>query len=316
MTASSSTSADSAEPADSFAAPHARPSARARARALWIHRRILRVLIVRDLKLRYSNSVLGFAWTLLDPLMLALVYWFVFGVVIGRGAVDEQPYVLWLLTGLLPFQWTAHVLGDSGRLLGSDAKLVTAANLPREVWVLRSVGSRFVEFLFTLPITVAVMALFLIFSDYDVVPSAWILIIPLAFVVQFVFNIGLMMTLSPLCTLYPDVHRVVRAFSRLYRYLSPVVYGVAFLETILSDPEKSWPSWMLFGNETWPQWLMGVYALNPLVGILNAYHAVFFPNNADHVLALLGLSAVLAVLWFVFGWRLFMRLEPRVLKEL
>ena len=60
-----------------------------------------------------------------------------------------------------------------------------------------------------------------------------------------------------------------------------MIYGVAFLETVLSDPAKSWPSWMLFGNETWPEWLMGLYALNPLVGILNAYHAVFFPDNAD-----------------------------------
>jgi len=316
MTASSSTSADSAEPADSFAAPAIRPSAMARARAIWVHRRILRVLIVRDLKVRYSNSVLGFAWTLIDPLILAIVYWFVFGVIIARGAPDEQPYILWLLTGLLPFQWTAHVLGDSGRLLGNDAKLVTSANLPREVWVLRSVSSRFVEFLFTLPITAAAAVLFMIFTDDEGDPSAWLLLIPLVFVVQFVFNLALMLTLSPLCTLYPDIHRVVRAFSRLYRYMSPVIYGVAFLETVLSDPAKSWPSWMLFGNETWPEWLMGLYALNPLVGILNAYHAVFFPDNADHVLVLLALSAVLSVLGFVFGWRIFMRLEARVLKEL
>jgi ABC-2 type transport system permease protein len=316
MTASSSTSADSAEPADSFAAPAPRPSALARARVIWVHRRILRVLIVRDLKVRYSNSVLGFAWTLLDPLILAIVYWFVFGVIIARGAPDEQPYILWLLTGLLPFQWTAHVLGDSGRLLGNDAKLVTSANLPREIWVLRSVSSRFVEFLFTLPITVVAVVLFLVLTDEDVVPSAWLLIIPLVFVVQYVFNVGLMLTLSPLCTLYPDVHRVVRVFSRLYRYMSPVIYGVAFLETVLSDPDKTWPSWMLVGNQTWPEWLLVLYSLNPLVGILNAYHAVLFPDNADHVWALLALSAVLSVLGFVFGWRIFMRLEPRVLKEL
>ncbi len=137
----------------------------ARARAIWVNRRILRILIIRDLKVRYSDSVLGFAWTMLDPLLLTLVYWFVFGVIVARGEPSEQPYILWLLTGILPFQWTAHVLGDSGRLLGNDAKLVTSSSLPREIWVLRSVSSRFIEFLFTLPITVVFVLFFMVFTD-------------------------------------------------------------------------------------------------------------------------------------------------------
>ena len=82
----------------------------ARTRAIWVNRRILRILIVRDLKVRYSDSVLGFTWTLLDPLLLTLVYWFVFGVIVSRGSATEQPYILWLLTGILPFQWTSHVV--------------------------------------------------------------------------------------------------------------------------------------------------------------------------------------------------------------
>ena len=112
------------------------------------------------------------------------MFWFVFGVIVARGAPNEQPYLLWLLTGILPFQWTAHVLGDSGRLLGNDAKLVTASSLPREIWVLRSVSSRFIEFLFTLPITAVAMVLFAVFTDYYVGPSIWLLAIPLAFAVD------------------------------------------------------------------------------------------------------------------------------------
>ena len=288
----------------------------ARTRAIWTNRRILWILIVRDLKVRYSDSVLGFAWTLLDPLLLTLVYWFVFGVIVSRGAANEQPYILWLLTGILPFQWTAHVLGDSGRLLGNDAKLVTSSSLPREIWVLRSVSSRFIEFLFTLPITAVFILFFTVFTDEDVLPSAWIWILPFAFVVQFLFNIGLGLTLAPLCMLYPDVHRLVRVFTTLYRYLSPVIYGVGFLATVISDPAKTWPSWMLIGNETWPEWLVLVYALNPLAGILNAYHAILFPNNVYHVPLLLGMATVLSVALVVFGWWLFRRLESRVLKEL
>jgi ABC-2 type transport system permease protein len=275
----------------------------ARTRAIWVNRRILRILIVRDLKVRYSDSVLGFAWTLLDPLLLTLVYWFVFGVIVARGAPEEQPYILWLLTGILPFQWTAHVLGDSGRLLGNDAKLVTSSSLPREIWVLRSVSSRFIEFLFTLPITVVFVLFFVVFTDQKITVTWWLLIIPLAFGVQFLFNVGLALTLSPLCMLYPDVHRIVRVFTTLYRYLSPVIYGLGALT-------------LVFEKNGWPDWLLWVYALNPLAGILNTYHAVLFPDNTSDVVALLALATALSALGFVIGWRLFRRLEPRVLKEL
>jgi ABC-2 type transport system permease protein len=297
-------------------APPRQPSVRHRVRAVWRSRRILGILIIRDLKVRYSGTVLGFLWTLLDPLLLTLVYWFVFGVIVSRGAPDEQPYLLWLLTGILPFQWTAHVLTDSGRLLGNDAKLVTASSLPREIWVLRSVSSRFVEFLFTLPITALAMVLFATVGGYDVWPSAWILLLPVVFLVQFAFNVGLAMTLAPMCMLYPDVHRVVRVFATLYRYLSPVIYGLAFLEQSLSTSEIAWPSWMLFGDETWPSWLVTVYSLNPMAGILNAYHAIFFPDTVDDVILWLSVAAVLSLLTLWIGWRTFRRLEARVLKEL
>ena len=72
---------------------------------------------------------------------------------------------------------------------------------------------------------------------------------------------------------------------------------------------------MLVGDETWPTWLVTVYALNPLVGILNAYHAVLFPDTADDVMWL-SVAAVFSLLTLWFGWRMFRRLEPRVLKEL
>lgn len=287
----------------------------ARARAIWVNRRILRILIIRDLKVRYSDTVLGFTWTILDPLLLTLVYWFVFGVIVARGTIEEQPYLLWLLTGILPFQWTAHVMNDSGRLLGNDAKLVVASNLPREIWVLRSVSSRGLEFLFTLPITVVAVLLFMQFGSTPItIGWVWLLAVPLALAVQFLFNVGLSLTLAPMSMLYPDVQRVVRVFTTLYRYLSPVIYGLVTLELALQA--VVWPSWMLVGDQTWPEWLVTLYSLNPLVGILNTYHAVLFPDTVDDVVLLLTVAAGLAAGLFVVGWWVFRRLESRVLKEL
>jgi ABC-2 type transport system permease protein len=144
-------------------------------------------------------------------LLLTLVYWFVFGFILARGDIFEQPYLLWLLTGILPFQWTSHVLiNDCGRLLGIDGKLVTSSSLPREIWVLRSVLSRFVEFLFTLPITAGAMLL------YGVGPTWWLLLVPVAFLVQGILNVGLALGIAPMSLLYPDVQRLVRVSSQLY----------------------------------------------------------------------------------------------------
>jgi ABC-2 type transport system permease protein len=114
--------------------------------------------------------------------------------------------------------------------------------------------------------------------------------------------------------LYPDVQRVVRVFTTLYRYLSPVIYGLVTLELALQAVQ--WPSWMLSGDQTWPEWLVTLYSLNPLVGILNTYHAVLFPKTVEDVVLLLTIAAVLSAALFVGGWWIFRRLESRVLKEL
>ncbi len=287
--------------------PAHRPSSAGRIKALWRTRGILKILVIRDLKVRYSDSVLGYVWTLLDPLLLALVYWFVFGFIVHRGAPDEQPYLLWLLTGILPFQWTLHVLNDCSRLLGADAKLVTASSLPRETWVLRTVLSRFVEFFFTLPITAAAAIM------YQKSVSPWILLVPLAFLVQGIYNTGLALIFAPMCLLYPDVQRVIRIFGTMYRYLSPVVYGVGAFALILKEQE--WPSWILFGNETWPVWILRLFELNPLTGILDVYHRVFFPQPYSSPW-LFGVATVGSIITLLIGWRVFNRLESQVLKEM
>ncbi len=291
------------------ATPAHRPSAWARARSVWTSRAILRILVMRDLKVRYSNSVLGYVWTLLDPLLLTLVYWVVFGYILPRGAPEEQPYLLWLLSGILPFQWTSHVLNDCGRLLGNDAKMVTSSSLPREIWPLRTVLSRFIEFLFTLPITAVVAVL------YGVGPSWWILLVPVAFVVQGILNVGLALMFAPMSMLYPDIQRIVRVSAQMLRYLSPVLYGVVALQKALESPTHTWPAWMLFGDQTWPSWLLTLYELNPLAGILDVYHSVLFPDNSRHA-ALLPVATVGSLIILVAGSWVFRRLEPRVLKEM
>ena len=167
-----------------------------RARALWESRGILWLLIVRDLKVRYAGSVLGYLWTILDPLMMTGVYWFVFSVVFTGRRIGEDPYVLFIVMGLLSWQWFSATITGCSTALGAEARLVRSTALPREIWVLKVVGSKGAEFLFSLPI----VALFMLL--YHRAPSWQIVLVPIAIVLQAILLI----------------------------YLSPVIYSVRRLE--------------------------------------------------------------------------------------
>ena len=130
-----------------------------RARALWETRSILWLLIVRDLKVRYAGSVLGYLWTILDPLMMTGVYWFIFPVVFTGRRIGEDPYVLFLVMGLLSWQWfSATVTGCYDGARSRRPGWCARRNCPREIWVLKVVGSKGAR----VPLLAAVVALFMV----------------------------------------------------------------------------------------------------------------------------------------------------------
>jgi ABC-2 type transport system permease protein len=90
---------------------------------LWGRRRILWLLVSRDLKVKYAGSALGYLWSVLEPLIQAGIYWFIFTKMIHRS-LGEAPYVVFLLCGMLPWQFTNAALRSSMKALSKDAKLV------------------------------------------------------------------------------------------------------------------------------------------------------------------------------------------------
>ena len=260
-------------------------AARGRVSQVWRRRRVIGLLVGRDLKVRYASSMLGYLWSVLEPLLLALIYWFVFTQVFDRS-VGEDPYIVFLLAGLLPWTWFASGLTESAKVLRSESKLVRSTNVPREVWVLRVVASKGVEFLFSLP----VLALFAVCYSAEV---NWrlVLIVPAALMLAALLT-GLGLLLSPLVVLFNDLERVIRLVVRLGFYMSPVVFTVRDV----------------------PAPFAGAFAANPLAGIFELVRAGFFPAQLSwlHV----AVSAVSCVVVLVVGWLVFGRLERTVLKEI
>lgn len=133
-----------------------------------------RILVYRDLQIRYAGTWLGYLWTLLDPLAMSAIYWFVFSYIVGAKSLGEQPYILFLLTGILSWTWFNGAVTDSARSLVVESKMVRSIAIPRYLWVIKSIGAKGTEFLFALPILILITIIF------QAKISAALLFIPLA----------------------------------------------------------------------------------------------------------------------------------------
>ncbi|MEU8044879.1 ABC transporter permease [Micromonospora echinofusca] len=269
--------------------------------ALWSHRTSLRILVRRDLAVKYQQSVLGYLWSLIEPLGLGAIYWFVFGVLYSRDtnrhlgdAADSYP--LFLLTGIFAWMWTSSALSEATNALTGQARLITTMNLPRQVFPIGRVAGRFAEYAAGLPILVAVAVGYA--ASGRVGPGWSLLALPLAVAVQGVLLVGLALLLSAVNVLMRDVERFMRLVVRVLFYATPIIYPLS----LVRDADL-------------PGWLKAAYELNPLVGIFQLHHAVWYPDEFPDA-RLLATAVGVSLLVLVAGWWSFRRLEPAVLKEL
>jgi ABC-2 type transport system permease protein len=260
------------------------------ARGLLAKRRILGTLVQRDLRVRYAGSALGYLWTILDPLAMAGIYFVVFTLIFKARHVGFQPYVLFLIIGLLAWQWFSSSLTETSRALLSEARLVRSTNLPRELWVVRVVIAKGIEFLLSLPVLAGFTVFYLVKGDAHL--NQRLLYIPVGLALQFVLLTGIGLILAPITALVTDTARVVRILLRMGFYSTPIIYGVH------AAPEK----------------IRSLLLFNPMTGILELYRAGFFPNDLNYKSVML--SAVLSFGVLVVGTIVFERLESSVLKEI
>jgi len=253
-------------------------SARRYLHSLWL-------LSGRDLRVRYSTSALGYLWSILDPLVMSLIYWFVFTQVFER-TVGTEPYIVFLIMALLPWVWFNSAVTDFTKAFSKDARLVRSTSIPRSIWVTRIILSKGIEFLFSLPVIV-------LFAIVGGATLTWgVLLFPLAVLLQLVLLVGLGLLIAPLCMLWGDLERTTRLILRALFYASPIIYGIYDLPGVFPT----------------------LAAFNPLAGIFSLYRVAFFPDQWDPFA--LAISAVMCVGFLGAGLIVFRRLEPAVLKEL
>lgn len=247
--------------------------------------RSLRLLTLRDLKVRYSTSLLGYLWSILDPLLMSLIFWFIFTQLLSRQ-LGEDPYIVFLLSAMLPWMWFNGAVGDATRAFLRDVKLVRSVALPRWVWVGRIVCAKGVEFLLSLP----VLVLFAILAGAS---FGWgLLLYPLGIVMLAALTLGVSLVIAPLVVFFRDLERATKLILRVLFYASPIIYGASDL----------------------PAQVAGLAWANPLSGIFAVFRAGFFPDQLDW--ALVGVSAAISAAILLMGILVFRRSVGGVLKEL
>lgn len=247
--------------------------------------RSLRLLTMRDLKVRYSTSMLGYLWSVLDPLIMSLIYWFIFTQLINRS-LGEAPYIVFLLCAILPWVWFNGAIGDATRAFLRDVKLVRSVSLPRWVWVGRIVCSKGVEFLLSLP----VLVIFVVATGASV---NWLIVLyPLGILLMAALVFGLGLIVAPLVVFFRDLERATKLVLRVLFYASPIIYGASDL----------------------PQNVAFLAWINPLSGIFSLFRAGFFPDQLNW--ALIGVSTVITAVILAIGVLIFRRSVGGVLKEL
>ena len=264
-----------------------------RTQAILARRSVLWTLVIRDLRVRYSRSVLGYLWTILDPLLMSSIYFLVFVYIFKRDDLGHEPYFMFLVVGLLSWQWFSGSLTDTSRSLIQESKLVRSTNLPREMWVLRVVLSKGIEYLLSLPVLLFFVAVYLVRGELHV--NWWLLLFPLGILLQAMALIGIGLILAPVTALVTDTQRVVRILIRVLFYATPVIYAGHLV------PEP-------YDKVTW---------LNPMAGILEVMRAGLFPHDEFPILwGAIAASAMTSIALLVIGFQVFSRLERAVLKEI
>jgi lipopolysaccharide transport system permease protein len=253
-------------------------------RRLIYARDILSELVTRDIKLRYKRSVMGIAWTLLNPLTELLILLFIFKVVLP---LDIPNYTSFLFIGILVFGWLQSSLVFAANAIVANRDLVKQPNFPPTILPVVTVTSNLIHFLLALP----VLFLFLLFSGIR--PTIAILALPFVIALQFTFTLSLAYLVAALHVRFRDTQYLLKVALQFLFYLSPVFYSVGDV----------------------PPRFQSLYHLNPLVFLIDAYRAVLMRGEFPQPLSMLGLGLISAALLFS-GYAVFKRASYRFVEEL
>lgn len=247
---------------------------------LWAYRELLWMLTVRDIKVRYKQTVLGVVWALIQPFMLMVVFSIFFGR-LAKMPSDGIPYPIFAYAALLPWTFFSNAFTGSSNSLINSAHLVSKVYFPRLIIPLASVGSWLVDFMIASLILLGMMLWYGIGWSWNLLA-----VLPLTLAV-IVTALGVGIMLSALTVAYRDFRYIVPFLVQFWMFASPIVYPASLV------PEK-W-RWVMY--------------LNPMAGPIEGFRSAFFARPFD--LTAIGISLSVSIVVFAFGIAYFKKVERR-----
>lgn len=243
------------------------------------YRYLLWMWTLREIKVRYKQSILGGAWAVLQPLSLMIIFTIVFSL-FARLPTGGVPYPVFSYTALLPWTFLATSIAFAVPSLVNNMNLVTKAHFPREILPLAVIGAAFVDFAIAAIIFVPMMLI------YRIPVHSTLIWVPLLVLTQIVLTFGVVLIGSAVNVFFRDIRFIVPLAIQLWMYASPVIYPVSVV----------------------PEELRTLYMLNPMAGLLTSYRRVILhglpPSPQD-----LGIAAVIAGFLCIVGYWFFKRVE-------
>lgn len=246
-------------------------------------------LVVRDLKVRYKNSVLGILWSWLNPLFMMVVYTVVFTVMqTGGTRVPNGKFPVFVLCALLPWNFFSSSVIQSVNCIVDNANLVKKVYFPREILPLSVVLSNLVNF------GIALMVLFPMLLIFRVRLTFWVLMLPVIIAIQVAFTVGMALLLCTLNVFYRDTKAIMDVGIMAWFFVTPIFYPISIL------PNSREIFGLTVDIHRWTR------ILNPMASLVAAYHDTLFYGQLVG-LDFLARTAVTSLVVLTIGYAVFCR---------
>lgn len=253
----------------------------ARTQELVSYRSLVRNLVAKDLKVRYKNSFLGFIWSLLNPLLMMVIYTVVFTRILPSG-IDH--FEVFIFTALLPWNWCQRSLSLCATSLVDNSAIINKVYFPRILLPISAIASEAVNFLLALP------ALFLLMVIFGIPITPWVAYLPILMLIQAILLVGLGLILAALNVTFRDTGVILEVLLTAWFFLTPIFYNIQQIK-----PEAA-------------PW---VYRLNPMASIIEQYRTILYKSARPDLLFDIRAAAT-ALLIFAIGYVFFTRRTRRL----
>ncbi len=247
-------------------------------REIWEYRDLFYFLVWRDIKVLYAQTILGFAWAILQPLIQIVIFTIIFGKV-AKISTDGIPYILFVTSAIIPWTFMSQAMRQSSQSLVTQGHILGKVYFPRLIYPLTSVLAKLVDF------GISLFLLLAISIYYRVIPSWNLLLLPIFILLMMSISAAVGMWLSAMAIRFRDVKYAMEFIVRMLMYSAPIVYSAS------SIPEN----------------LRIIYSINPLVGVIEGFRACILSTSFNWNLIWPGIIANMVFL--ISGAIYFKRME-------